>query len=111
MKKRYPLSENRNVPPPPSSVKNIINKANQRLHTSIDPKDGILKLIGYLQENNLKHSMLQGDTGCLTALTHYDPVLAPTPHEACAVNTSDVTFGITDSAGGIGKWSFLSQVS
>lgn len=31
----------------------------------------------------------------------FDPVLAPTPHEACAVFTSDVTFGSTESFSGI----------
>ena len=103
MKKSYPLIENKNVLPLPSYIKNIINKAKQKLHSSVDPKDEILKLIEYLRENNLKHSILQDEMGCVTAISYYDPVLAPTPHEACAVYTSDVTFGITDSSSGISK--------
>ena len=85
--------------------------AKKKIHSSINPKDEINKLIEYLQENGMKHSVLQDETGCVTAVSYYDPVLAPTPHEACAVYTSDVTFGITDSASGINKWSFFSRLT
>lgn len=111
MKKSYSLSENRTIPPPPSYIKSIIHKAQKKLHSTIDPKDGVMKLIEYLQENKMKHSVLQDDTGCVTALSFYDPILAPTPHEACAVYTSDVTFGITDASSGISKWSFFSRLT
>lgn len=111
MKKSYTLTENRNIPPPPSYIKSIIHKAKQKLHTTVDPKDGIMKLIEYLQENTMKHSILQDDTGCVTAISFYDPVLAPTPQEACAVYTSDVTFGLTHASSGISKWSFFSRLT
>lgn len=111
MKNSYSLSENRSIPPPPSYIKSIIHGAKKKLHSNINPKDGIMKLIECLKENEMKHSMLQDDTGCITAISFYDPILAPTPYEACAVYTSDVTFGITDASSGISKWSFFSRLT
>lgn len=111
MKKSYHLTEDRNIPPPPSYIKSIIHNAKKKSHDNINSKDGIMKLIEYLQDNQMKHSVLQDDTGCVIAISFYDPFLAPTPHEACAVYTSDVTFGITDASSGISKWSFFSRLT
>ena len=111
MKKSYPLSNNSSIPPPQSYVKGIIHAAKKKLHGTINPKDGVVKLLEYLIENDMKHSVLHDDMGCITAISFFDPVLAPTPHEACAVYSSDVTFGITDSASGISKWSFFSRLT
>ena len=111
MKKSYSLSKNTSNPPPPSYIKGIISRAKKKLHSSVNPKDGVMKLIEYLEVNKMKYSVLQDDMGCVTSVSFYDPVLAPTPHEACAVYTSDVTFGITDSASGISKWSFFSRLT
>ena len=110
-KKSYPIKANSNVPPPPSYVKNIINVAKRTIHGSVNPKDEMKRLIQYLQENGIKHSILQDEMGCISAISFHDPVIAPTPHAACAVYTSDVTFGITDSASGINKWSFFSRLT
>lgn len=111
MKKSYSLTNNSKVPPPRSYIKGIIHIAKKKLHSSINPKDGVAKLLEYLMENDMKHLFLQDDMGCIAAVSFYDPVLAPTPHEACAVYTSDVTFGITDQASGISKWSFFSRLT
>jgi hypothetical protein len=111
MKKSYSLKLHSNLPPPPSYVKNIIKVAKRKIHGSINSKDEMSKLIQYLQENGLRHSILQDEVGCVAAISFYDPVIAPTPHAACAVYTSDVTFGITDSASGINKWSFFSRLT
>lgn len=73
--------------------------------------DEVNKLVNYLRENAMKHSVLLDDIGCVIAFSYYDPILAPIPHEGCAVYTSDVTFGITDPASGINKWSFFSRLT
>lgn len=111
MKKSYPLSNNGHNFPPKSYIKGIIQTAKKKLQDATDPKDGVLKLVEYLRVNEMKHSVLVDDMGCVTAVSFFDPFLAPTPHEACAVYTSDVTFGITDSASGISKWSFFSRLT
>ena len=73
--------------------------------------DEVNKLVNYLRDNAMKHSVLLDDMGCVIAFSYYDPILAPIPHEACAANTSDVTFGITDPASGINKWSLFSRLT
>ena len=110
MKSSYPLIENKDLPPPPSYIKNMIHRAKMGLHSTVNPRDSVRKLIEFLTENNLKFSVLEDNNACITAISYHDPVLTPIPHEACAVYTSDVTFGITDPLSGISKWSFFSRL-
>ena len=84
MKKGYSLSNNDNVPPPQSFIGSIIQSGKKKLHSSINPKDKVAKLLECLMENDMKHSFLQDDMGCITAISFFDPVLAPTP--MCSVH-------------------------
>jgi hypothetical protein len=71
----------------------------RKIHDNTNPKDKAQKLIDYSEENKMIYSVMLDYEGCIAAVSYYDPILAPTPHEACAVNTS---------ASGISKWSFFS---
>ena len=70
-KKSYPLIQNENIPPPPTFVESIINPAKKKIHSTINPKDEVNRLIEYLQKNDMKHSVLQDERGCVTAVSCY----------------------------------------
>ena len=106
MKKRYSLTDSNQVLPPPSHTRRLIREAERKVRNG-KTNDGLHMLVETLKKDGLKYSILEDNLGCVIAISFHDPILARTPHEACAVYTSEVTFGITESASGFGKWYFL----